>query len=375
MNWKIGNSTLRNPKRIFNALHIFAKLFDGRIFKPQLLIKQLNESGEFNFKSKNKKIHGNFIRAIFRELGFLNKNLEIETLTPIGRELIKNNSKSQLIYLKQLAKYQFKNGESICKPFLVFAKIITLLFKNGITNITKDEFQLFIITCMDLKDCEVAVSNLLSYREKLNNNVEKKSKLKKEFLFSYFSQIFNTELNEIINNFKKIIVSNSTQVIENNNLLDNIIVSKRGRMSKSATNCKQLIIEQLKNGNIDGSMDIIKNYYFELKTKSLVSDANISLNYIMETGLFITNKLTISIDEKYLPLLKFILNKYHSIYNNNHLYLDNFYFNNENLLTNKVVRVEFTNAIYEIAKKINIRNLSYVLPILLTLGIITQNND
>lgn len=350
MNWKVGNSTLRNPNRIMKAFPIFVQLFANKLFDANVFIWALNQVDGFSYKSKSKKVHASFVRSIFRELGLIATINKKEVITDVGHTFLSSPESIQRVFLQQLSKFQFKNGEKAIKPFVIFIKMMNLLLTKGIFSISKDEFQLFVITCMDINDCESQVEKLIEFRNATQNaSYSTKKKLKAEWLKQWVIKSYYEDYNRRVSNLIAVFIDHSVEEIKSNlSLLDAVVGSSKGANTKSALQCKNEIIASFEEQNdLQASLNVLTSYYVEMKKKSLISDANLTLNYFAQTGLLLVGKNEISMDNRYTSLLDYLLSEYPTICEDEQTYIQNYCFENELNLMKKLERVEFNNAIID----------------------------
>lgn len=177
--WNAGNTTVRNPKRIENALKVFLEEgFSGNAKGSEIearLHAKLKEREVLEFDGDPSDWNGRKWRAAFYQLGFISferynvnetsyttneffdlislpeikQNFEI---TPAGRNLIQAKSVPEIeeIYTKQFACYELPNSlESgfpygSMKPFILLLQVLRNLQQNGHRGLTKFETGLFL---------------------------------------------------------------------------------------------------------------------------------------------------------------------------------------------------------------------------------------
>lgn len=177
--WNIGNTTVRNPKRIENALRVFLdEGFSGNAKGSEIearLHAKLKENEVLEFDGEPSDWNGRKWRAAFYQLGFIsferyniNENRystseffklislpEIKKdyeLTPAGLNLINANSVTEIeeIYTRQFICYELPNSlessfhDGTMKPFVLMLQVLRILQKNGYDGLTKFETGLFL---------------------------------------------------------------------------------------------------------------------------------------------------------------------------------------------------------------------------------------
>lgn len=178
--WNIGNTTVRNPKRIENALKVFVEEgFSGNAKGNEVerrLHSKLKEREVLEFDGEPSDWNGRKWRAAFYQLGFvsfekyhINGNILTTDelfcqlnaantikipyqLTETGRKLISANKVPEIedIYTRQFLCYELPNSlekgypEGKLKPFLLFVQVLKLLQEAGMEGLNKLETGLFI---------------------------------------------------------------------------------------------------------------------------------------------------------------------------------------------------------------------------------------
>jgi hypothetical protein len=178
--WNIGNTTVRNPKRIENALKVFLEEgFSGNAKGSEVerrLHAKLKQRNVLEFEGEPSDWNGRKWRAAFYQLGFVSyeeynicgdriptkemfQKIGIESvdrpfqLTPSGHHLITSLSIPEIeeIYTRQFCCYELPNSlesgfpaDSKMKPFILFIQVLKLLQDQGLAGLTKYETGLFI---------------------------------------------------------------------------------------------------------------------------------------------------------------------------------------------------------------------------------------
>ena len=177
--WNIGNTTVRNPKRIENALKVFVEEgFSGNAKgaeNEKRLHEKFKERNVLEFDGEPSDFNGRKWRAAFYQLGFIgfeNYNIQGERLsvtslfkmisrnpvhnpyelTEAGRKLITASKVPEIddIYTRQFACYELPNSletgfpEGKMKPFILFLQVAKLLRDNELDGLNKFETGLFV---------------------------------------------------------------------------------------------------------------------------------------------------------------------------------------------------------------------------------------
>lgn len=177
--WNIGNTTVRNPKRIEKALKVFYEEgFSGNAKGPEREVRlhsKLKEKEVVDPEGTESDWNGRKWRAAFYQLGFISyEKYSIEgvkynsreffqkigissiespfQLTPSGLKLISATMVPEIeeVYTRQFACYEIPNSlesgfpEGKMKPFILFLEILNKLQNNNLLGLNKFETGLFI---------------------------------------------------------------------------------------------------------------------------------------------------------------------------------------------------------------------------------------
>ncbi len=177
--WNVGNTTVRNPKRIENALKVFVEEgFSGNAKGSEVearLHGKLKERQVLEFDGEASDWNGRKWRAAFYQLGFISyekysiddsrlsteqlfdriSNKEITLpyqVTVAGQKLISASRVPEIeeVYTRQFACYELPNSletgfpDGSLKPFILFIQVLLLLDQKNLSGLTKLETGLFI---------------------------------------------------------------------------------------------------------------------------------------------------------------------------------------------------------------------------------------
>lgn len=202
--WNIGNTTVRNPKRIENALKVFLEEgFSGKAKGSEIearLHAKLKEREVLEFEGEPSDWNGRKWRAAFYQLGFvsyeiyniegnLNSTQELfqkinipnilnpYELTPTGLMLISAKSIPEIeeIYTRQFSCYELPNSmetgfpKGKMKPFILLLQVLRLLQESGHSGVNKLETGLFIQKFRDHTPelHQEIVDEILNYRTRI----------------------------------------------------------------------------------------------------------------------------------------------------------------------------------------------------------------
>jgi hypothetical protein len=209
--WNIGNTTVRNPKRIENALQVFLEEgFSGNAKGTEAesrLHGKFKEREVLEFDGEASDWNGRKWRAAFYQLGFVSHEqykineetksvqelfaeLELADIinpyqvTPAGQKLIAAAKVPEIedIYLRQYCCYElpnslernFSNGKM--KPFILFLEVLNLLQDAGMDGLNKFETGLFIQKFQDHRVdlAKVIFEDVVEFRNKISKCTKSK---------------------------------------------------------------------------------------------------------------------------------------------------------------------------------------------------------
>lgn len=211
--WNIGNTTVRNPKRIENALKVYLEEgFSGNAKggeRESRLHAKLKEREVLDYEGAPSEWNGRKWRAAFYQLGFVsyekykvNGIYEVPAqffrriglplintayqITPAGQKLINARSIPEIeeIYTRQFCCYELPNPlengfpEGKMKPFILFLQVLMLLQNNGKAGLNKFETGLFLHKFQDHTPelPNEIYQQILQFRSELQSCVTARSK-------------------------------------------------------------------------------------------------------------------------------------------------------------------------------------------------------
>lgn len=183
--WNIGNTTVRNPYRLREALQLFRTKIGGRPFKREEQQEFLNELVKAGLVDSDRAVEGDDggrkFASAFKQLGFVTdwergKSWE---MTPVGTMLIEHPELEELIFLRQLMKYQIpsplESGRRVegfhVRPFRLLLRFLKRAREENLIGLTKFEIALNVINVLDEDDdtaFEEAISNIKKFRTDYN---------------------------------------------------------------------------------------------------------------------------------------------------------------------------------------------------------------
>lgn len=199
--WNIGNTTVRNPKRIENALKVFIKAgFSGNAKGSEQeagLHQAFKEYEVLDFDGAASDWNGRKWRAAFYQLGFISyekydiagQKFSVSELfslindpsitlpyqvTNAGKNLVNAELVPEIdeIYVRQFSCYELPNSLETgfpigkMKPFILFLQVLSILQDNNKPGLTKLETGLFLQKFQDHKPtlANEIVNDILEFR-------------------------------------------------------------------------------------------------------------------------------------------------------------------------------------------------------------------
>ncbi|MED4476406.1 AlwI family type II restriction endonuclease [Oceanobacillus caeni] len=210
--WYIGNTTIRNAKRLKDGLRVLANspLHGNLIGKDneQEFAKLLHQEGVVYLKRFDDSPHidvsdvGRKWRAALMQLGFI-KHREADapfTITSNGLRLINVNTlpAEQEVFLRALLAHQIPSKierfpEPVFSPFRIVLEVLNKLEENNLeAKITKDEMASIVELTRRIEDVDNAVTKISEHREHLL--AIERPRDKKRFINSYRDSIAENSL-------------------------------------------------------------------------------------------------------------------------------------------------------------------------------------
>lgn len=245
--WNIGNTTVRNPYRLREALQLFSMKMSGRPFgkvEQQEYLNELVKAGLVDSKrtsdgddkaslanlefvteddeslwadsefltEDDEEVDvdlldansepkgddgGRKFASAFKQLGFVTdwSRGKAWDITPVGTMLIEHPELEELIFLRQLMKYQIpsplEKGKRVqdfhVRPYRLLLRFLKQMHQEDLIGLTKFEIALFVMNMLNEDDdtaFEEAISNIKQFRAdynaiggKVNKNKFTKQKL------------------------------------------------------------------------------------------------------------------------------------------------------------------------------------------------------
>src|SRR5437763_3236839 len=219
--WNIGNTTVRNPQRLREALQLFRIKMSGRPFgeaEQQEYLNELVKAGLVDSRRITEDDHtelessesgdddaeivgskpiakgddgGRKFASAFKQLGLVTdwSKGKAWKVTPVGTMLIEHPELEEVIFSRQLMKYQIpsplEEGKRVqgfyVRPYRLLLRFLKRAREENLIGFTKFEIALFIINVLDEDDnaaFEEAIVNIKKFRADYNAVVGKVNKNK-----------------------------------------------------------------------------------------------------------------------------------------------------------------------------------------------------
>ncbi len=161
--WNIGNTTVRNPYRLREALQLFRTKMGGRPFKREEQQEFLNELVKAGLVDSDRAVEGDDggrkFASAFKQLGFVTdwERGKSWDMTPVGTMLIEHPKLEELIFLRQLMKYQIpsplESGKRVegfhLRPFRLLLRFLKRAREENLIGLMKFEIALNVINVLD----------------------------------------------------------------------------------------------------------------------------------------------------------------------------------------------------------------------------------
>lgn len=237
--WNIGNTTVRNPKRIEIALKVFFEEgFSGNSKGSETearLHGKLKERGVLEFDGNASDWNGRKWRAAFYQLGFVSYEkykisditksvqdlfkkigpseiIHPYQITPSGKKLIEASNIPEIedIYLRQYCCYELPNSleksfnGGRMKPFILFLEVLTLLQDAGMDGLNKFETGVFLQRFQDHTNtlANEIFEHISEYRKEINKCTKPKEiKAVKKVYLNELQKFAKIEPNSVVRDY------------------------------------------------------------------------------------------------------------------------------------------------------------------------------
>ncbi len=178
--WNLGNTTVRNPARIKEALRVFKNTFEGRKFdiptqnefydallENKIIKGEPKQSGSRDWSARK-------WASAFNKLGLAmprgTKENPVTTITVAGNALLDENTIDQDVFLRQMLKIQLpspteKNLDNASvHPFFFILSVAIKLHEEGMSSLTKEEIALYIQSANNDRQVDEIIESIKQYR-------------------------------------------------------------------------------------------------------------------------------------------------------------------------------------------------------------------
>lgn len=174
--WNIGNTTVRNPQRLREALQLFRTKMSGRPFRRAEQIEfqgAMIDAGLVDSMRYGGDDGGRKFASAFKQLGFVTNwsKGQMWQMTPVGSLLLDHPALEETVFLRQLLKYQIPSPLEMVsgfqlRPFRLLLRFLRRAHDEQLVGLTKFEIGLYVITLRTEDDTafETAFTNIKAYR-------------------------------------------------------------------------------------------------------------------------------------------------------------------------------------------------------------------
>lgn len=183
--WNIGNTTVRNPYRLREALQLFRAKMGGRPFERIEQQEFLNELVRAGLVDSERIVEGDDggrkFASAFKQLGFVTDWSRGRSwdMTDVGTMLIEHPELEEIIFLRQLMKYQIpsplESGIRVqgfhVRPFRLLLRFLKRAREESLIGLTKSEIALYVISVLDENDdaaFEESITHIKRFRADYN---------------------------------------------------------------------------------------------------------------------------------------------------------------------------------------------------------------
>jgi hypothetical protein len=336
--WRLGDTSVRNPYRITGALKIFKVFFDGKKnftggdseqqynFMKKLLTftedgKEIEDSstnevpitvyGELSKAQKQEKAR--YWCGLMENMGMINvfKNDTIRyasdknnaSITKVGQLFLNHPELRNEIWLRQVLKRQFPNHKS---PHLQYLKIRGgwWLIKLILDLDGLERWEMSLASTTKQENLDFMKKVILKYRKdrhskEYHNQLKKlKEKMEITVLEKWFEEDYQLRKNTLFKIIKSIEKCKTIDENEINEELKQSITTHNGPNTPLAKSTRQKIIKLLSKKDFEekNHQEVLHNWYFSMKRRTVFSDYKDSNSRILERTGFVT-KVSKSTDE------------------------------------------------------------------------------
>lgn len=152
--WDIGNTTVRNPERLRDALRVFKETIDGHTYNnstQSAYWRAMRDDGVLESQSADGDWTGRKFLAALIQLGFVHRDSKRRlSITPVGQMLLDHPDLESRIMFRQLIKYQVSSPieqQNLLRirPFVLILQVLKLARERGLGGLNRDEIAAFLI--------------------------------------------------------------------------------------------------------------------------------------------------------------------------------------------------------------------------------------
>lgn len=327
--WNLGNTTVRNPQRIKDALLVLKQQFEGQTFTEEVQKRYFDALVEAGIiegeprKDGGKEQSGRKWGAAFNQLGLAKcwKTKPPIEVTAAGNALLSDDTLDSDVFLRQMLKIQLPSptegalDNAAIHPFYLVLSVAVLLEQEGMKGISKEELALFVQPAYRDDQGPAIVEQIKEYRTeraKVTGRVVKR-RFFREHLAAKVNELFAEEVGPRVEMVKRLhrgyhqdgaFVSSSAGT----DLLNRLSTTGKGYNTKKAAAARTMFVDMVRNGSsVEELQAAAISYVFSVRMDTLGDYADTTVRYSAITGVFAIGRQLLSLKEDQLNLARAIV--------------------------------------------------------------------
>lgn len=327
--WNLGNTTVRNPQRIKDALLVLKQEFDGKHFTEEVqgqYFDALAKAGVIEGnprKDGGKEQSGRKWAASFNQLGFaVCRTTEPPIrLTAAGEALLSDEALDTDVFLRQILKIQLPSptertlDDAAIHPFYLVLSVSVLLQQEGLKGLTKEELALFVQPAYRDDQGPEIVEQVKRYRNDRDKLIGRM--VKRRFFLGRLSrrvrELFAEEVGSRVERVRRIYAGyhkdhDFLKSSEGKELLNELSATGKGFNTKRAATARGKFSDMLKDGaSVAELQEAVLTHIFSVRMDTLSDYSDTTVRYSVITDLFTVGRQLLILKEDQINLAKAIV--------------------------------------------------------------------